>query len=82
MTVFELDNYDNYVPSSKNIESAFKAKLPLKDQCKKSKDIESESEEETKESLDTNLEVVEALLTKKYSKSKVQRKDSSNLLFL
>ena len=27
LTTFELDNYDNYVPVSKNIESAFEAKL-------------------------------------------------------
>jgi hypothetical protein len=26
LTNFELDNYDNYVPSSKGIESAFEAK--------------------------------------------------------
>ena len=27
LTTFELDNYDNYVPTSKNIESTFEAKL-------------------------------------------------------
>ena len=37
LTTFELDNYDNYVPSSKNFESTFKAKLSLKDNGKKSK---------------------------------------------
>ena len=31
LTTFELDNYDNYVPSSKIIEFAFKAKLSLKE---------------------------------------------------
>ena len=35
---FELDNYDNYVPVSKNIESTFEAKLSLKEKRKKSKD--------------------------------------------
>ncbi|WP_044908916.1 retrotransposon gag domain-containing protein, partial [[Clostridium] innocuum] len=30
LTAFELDNYDNYVPTSKNIESAFEAKVSLK----------------------------------------------------
>ena len=70
LTTFELDNYDNYVPSSKNIEFSFKAKLSLKDHCKKSKATSSKSEEETKESLDSDLEVVEALFAKKYSKNK------------
>ena len=37
LTYFELDNYDNYVPSSKGIESAFEAKLSLKKMSKKSK---------------------------------------------
>ena len=30
LIAFELDNFDNYVPTSKNIESAFEAKLSLK----------------------------------------------------
>ena len=46
LTSFELDNYDNYVPSSKGIESAFEAKLSLKKRSKKSKDNQSRSEEE------------------------------------
>ena len=39
LTTFELDNYDNYVPASKNIESAFEAKLSLKEKGEKIKDI-------------------------------------------
>ena len=38
LIAFELDNYDNYVPSSKNIEIAFEAKVSLKEKRKKSKD--------------------------------------------
>ena len=38
LTNFELDNYDNYVPASKNIESAFEAKLSLKEKGKKIKE--------------------------------------------
>ena len=30
LIAFELDNYDNYVPTSKNIELAFEAKISLK----------------------------------------------------
>ena len=37
LTGFELDNFDNYVPSCKNIESAFEAKLSLKEKGKKIK---------------------------------------------
>ena len=29
LTTFELDNFDNYLPGSRNIESTFKAKLTL-----------------------------------------------------
>ena len=36
-TTFELDNFDNYVPASKNIESTFEAKLSLKEKRKKIK---------------------------------------------
>ena len=39
LTAFELDNYDNYVLAFKNIESAFEAKLSLKEKGKKAKDI-------------------------------------------
>ena len=66
LTTFELDNYDNYVPSSKNIKIVFKTKLSLKDHCKKSKATSSESEEEIEEILGSDLEVVEALLAKNY----------------
>ena len=45
LTAFELDNFDNYVPSSKFIKSTFKSKLSLKEKCKKSKSSQSRSEE-------------------------------------
>ena len=37
LTAIELDNYDNYVPSSSNLESTFKAKLSLKKKATKYK---------------------------------------------
>ena len=42
LIAFELDKFDNYVPSSKVIESSFKAKLPLKENDKKSKSSNQE----------------------------------------
>jgi hypothetical protein len=39
LTTFELDNYDNYVPASKNFESTFEVKISLKEKGKKDKDI-------------------------------------------
>ena len=39
LTAFKLDNFDNYVPTSKNIESTFEVKLSLKEQGKKIKEI-------------------------------------------
>ena len=37
LTTFELDNFDNYVPASKNVEFSFEAKLSLKEKGKKIK---------------------------------------------
>ena len=68
--VFELDNYDNYVPNSKNIKSTFEAKLSLKEKSKKSRANQSGSEEETEEISNSDLEIIEALLVKKYSKGR------------
>ena len=63
---FELDKFDNCAPSSKVIESTFKAKLSLKEKDKKLKSIQLVSEEEeTKESSNIDLEVVEVLLARK-----------------
>ena len=39
LTSFELDNYDNYVLASKNIESTFEAKISFKEKVKNIKDI-------------------------------------------
>ena len=80
LTAFELDNYDNYVPSSKDIESTFEAKLSLKEKSKKSKDNQSKSEEETKESSDSDLEIVEVLLTNKYFKGRGKYKEKVALI--
>ena len=62
MTAFELDNYDNYVPRSKEIEFACEAKLSLKEKNVKSKDNQLESKEETKESSDCDLEFLKLYL--------------------
>ena len=78
---FELDNYDNYVPASKNIESAFEAKLSLKEKGKKIKEIQSRSEEESEKSFDSDLEVVEALLTRKYSRGRGKYKGKVPLIY-
>ena len=81
LTAFELDNYNNYVPASKNIESAFEAKLSLKEKGKKIKDIQSESEDESKESSDSDLEVVEALFARKYSRGRGKYKGKVSLIY-
>ena len=79
LTTFELDNYDNYVPSSKGIESVFEAKLSLKKKIKKSKANQSRSEEE--DSLDSDLKFFEALLARKYSKSREKYKGKIPLIY-
>ena len=70
LTSFELDNYDNNVPSSKNIESTFEAKISFQKREKKSKANQSGTEEEKEEISNSDLEVVEALLARKYSKGR------------
>ena len=40
LTTFELDNFDNYVPSSKSFESAFEAKISFKEKGKKVREIQ------------------------------------------
>ena len=66
LIAFELDNYDDYVPSSRNLESTFKSKLSLKKKATKSKSKQFESEEE--DSSDNDFESIEALLAKRYLK--------------
>ena len=81
LIAFELDNYDNYVPSSKGIESAFEAKLSLKKKSKKSKANQSGSEQEIEEIFDSDLEVFEDLLAKKYSKGRGKYKGKIPLIY-
>ena len=81
LIAFELDNYDNYVPIFKNIESAFESKLLLKEKGKKSKANQSGSEEETKEIFDSDLEIVESLLAKKYSEGRGKYKGKIPLIY-
>ena len=80
LTTFELDNFDNYVPTSKNIEFAFEDKISLKEKGKKIKDNQLESEDENGKSSDSDLEVVEALLAKKYSRSRGKYKANIPLI--
>ena len=58
-----------------------KAKLSLKDNGKKSKVSSLESEDETEEILDSDLEVVGALLAKKYSKGGGKYKGKIPLIY-
>ena len=81
LTTFELDNYDNYVPATKNIESTFEAKLSLKEKGKKIKESQSESEDELEQSSDSDLKVVEAILARKYSRGKGKYKGKISLIY-
>ena len=81
LTAFELDNFDNYVPVSQNIELAFEAKVSLKEKGKKIKNIQLDSEDELEESSNSDLEVVEALLAKKYSRSRGKYKGNVPLIY-
>ena len=80
LTTFELDNNDNNVPSSKGIESTFEDNILLKKRSRKSKANQLESEGEIEESFDSDLEVVEALLARKYSKGRGKYKGKIPLI--
>ena len=55
LTTFELDNYDNYVPNSSNLESIFQAKISLKKKAAKSK---RKSNSEDEDGFDDDLGVI------------------------
>ena len=78
LTTFELDNYDNYVPKSSNLESAFQATLSLMKKAAKSKrQLGSEDED----ALDEDLEVIEALLARRLPKGKGKYKGKIPLVY-
>ena len=74
LVAFELDNFDNHILASKNIESTFEGNLSLKEKGKKIKDIQSDSEEIVEESFDSDLEVVEAFLQRNIQEAEVNTK--------
>ena len=79
LTRFEMDNYDNYVPSSRNLESSFEAKFSLKRKSKWSKGKQSKSEEE--DSSNSDLEAIKELLARRYPKGKGKYKDKIPLTY-
>lgn len=79
LTTFELDNFDNYVPNSSNLESTFQKKLSLKKKVTKSKSKNSDSEDEDGSSDD--LEFIEALLARRFPKGKGKYKGKIPLIF-
>ena len=83
LIAFELDNYENYVLVSRNIESTFKAKLSIKEKGKKLKYSQSRSEEDgsSEEISNSDLEVVESLLAMKCSKGRGKYKGKFPLIF-
>ena len=79
LTTFELDNFDNYLPTSHNIESTIKVKINLGRKEGKSKGKQIENEED--EDLDDDLEAIETLLARRLPKGKGKYKDKVPLIF-
>ncbi len=77
-TTFELGNYDNYIPSSRNLEFAFDAKVSLNKKAKNSTSKQSKSEEE--DNSNSDLEAIEAFLARRYPKGKGKYKGKSPLI--
>ncbi len=80
LPTFELDDYDNYLPSSSNLESTFEAKVSLKKKAKRSERKQSKSE--VKDNYDSDLEAIEALLARRYPKGKGKYKEKIPLICL
>ena len=78
LTAFELDSYDNYTPTSSNLDSSFEAKLSLKKKAKRSKRKQFGSEEE--DNSNSDLEAIEALLARRYPKGKKKYKGKIPLI--
>ena len=79
LTTFELDNYDNYTPSSSNLEPAFEANLSLNK--KDTKPIKKQSKSEEEDKSDSDLEAIEALLVRRYLKGKGKYKGKIPLIY-
>lgn len=79
LTAFELDNFDNFSPNPRNLESIFKAKLTLdrRGENSKGKQIASEEEDDTEE----DLEIIESLLPRRLPKGKGKFKGKIPLIF-
>ena len=79
ITSFELENFDNYAPTSSNFESTFKEKLTLgrKGGNSKIKKVNSEVEEES----DEDLKVIEVVLAKRAARGKGNFRGKIPLIF-
>lgn len=79
LSIFELDNFDNYAPSSNNLQSAFKEKLTLDRKGGNSKGKQDDSEEE--EEPNEDLEVIEGLLEKRATQGKGKFRGKISFIF-
>ena len=79
LTTFELDNFDNYIPNSSNLESTFQAKLSLKKKVENSKSKKFDSEDE--DGFDDDLKVIKAFLARRFPKGKGKYKGKISLIF-
>lgn len=77
LTTFELDNFDNYVQNSSGIEFASQDKLSLSKKGGKSKGKKIDNEEDT---FDDDIEAIEALLARRFSKCKGKFKGKTPLI--
>ena len=77
LIIFELDNYDNYVPVSKNIESAFEAKLSLKEKSKNQRPINQEVKKKLKKVLIVILKLLKPYLQRSIPKVEESIKEKS-----
>ena len=80
LTTFQLDNFDNNVPSSSNLESTFQAKLSLEKKATKSKRKKSKNEDE--DGSDDDLEVIDELISIRFPKCKGKYKGKIPFIFL
>ena len=80
LTNFELDNFDNNIPS-KNIETTFKAKLTIDDSKDRKKQRKKKYVDSDSDTDDEDIEELEALLAKRFHKGKGKYKGKMPIIY-
>ena len=80
LTAFELDNFDNHLPSE-SIETAFNAKLTIDDSKDRKKKRKKKYDDSDSDIDDEDIEELEALLAKRFHRGKGKYKGKMPIIY-